>query len=259
LCIADTTALIALRMHDDNDVYDEENAYAADSPEDVDQAEPPSPAAPSVRSPETTRSLTSHKSRHRNGFAHMDLYPEADDQAYSAALNAPKQPGKSAMGGLLPFANHSAQAFLSKTKVTPHSDPDSTVISVAEGDNTDNHCDSADTSTPNVSRRVRTSMIARHQYLNSEELRREVTDSSTKQVSLPLMYPQNILAWSHMRYAALDIGRSYYYRIMIFTAFFALFVAGTVIFLFFLLSQSINLDAEMYIVSACVLRPICCN
>lgn len=52
-------------------------------------------------------------------------------------------------------------------------------------------------------------------------------------LSVPILYPQNIIAWSHARHAILDLGRSYNYRIQAFTAFFGLYCVLAVIVLFF--------------------------
>jgi hypothetical protein len=48
-----------------------------------------------------------------------------------------------------------------------------------------------------------------------EQIRTYVVDPSARVVSLPLLYPQNVVAWSHIRGAAADMGRSYYYRIQV--------------------------------------------
>jgi hypothetical protein len=42
-----------------------------------------------------------------------------------------------------------------------------------------------------------------------------VLSPSLHNVSLPLLYPQNVVAWSHIRGAVADMGRSYYYRVQV--------------------------------------------
>jgi uncharacterized membrane protein len=88
-----------------------------------------------------------------------------------------------------------------------------------------------------VSRRMRTSIVARHRLLRTDELLKHVLVPATQCVSIPILYPQNVIAWSHLRMCTMDIGRSYYYRIMLFTSFFAIFVLFSVLFLFFIVSE----------------------
>ena len=61
---------------------------------------------------------------------------------------------------------------------------------------------------------------------------------SIKHVSVPVFYPQNIIAWSHIRHSAMNVGQSFYRRILVFTTFFGIFVFGSVAYSFVLLAMN---------------------
>jgi hypothetical protein len=82
-----------------------------------------------------------------------------------------------------------------------------------------------------VGLRVRTAMVKRHALLPQEQVQRQMLRPSAQHISLPLLYPQNLIAWAHIRSVTLDHGRSFYQRILLFTSFFGLYVLGAVIYL----------------------------
>jgi hypothetical protein len=173
----------------------------------------------------------------------MDIFPVREDADYQRIL--PTLFGGSGHGGVrLRGGRRDVVAGGVPTKLgaaaahgggddSAHLDDDSIGISSSEGADP-----SAMQRVPTVSRRIRRSIIARHALLSDDDVRAHILAPSAMHVSLPLLYPQNLIAWSHVRQAVNDLGRSYYYRIQLYTSFFFLMVVTAVIFLFFVLSRS---------------------
>jgi hypothetical protein len=216
--------------------------------------------------------LLRHRSNYKQQFAHMELFPERDDKAFAQLLKPQHIPlehfvpsgfdsetiqekphrSSTTLTHILPTSSlKSLPSGGGGATVPMKTGMKSTAVVIANSNVLGDDPEDEFLAPVVVARRIQENMLTKHQCLTSRELRDEVLGESMLHVSLPLLYPQNVIAWSHMRSTAMDMGRSYYYRIMIFTTLFASVVGASVVFLFFMLAHSFQMNADTVIVRAC--------
>jgi hypothetical protein len=175
-------------------------------------ATPLTPAPPRAQTARLLRALTG---QNKAQYAHMDANPELEDEDYTPVVAHLVRPA-------------------SRSEVTLRQRKSTAVVPAAALSGTTVSQSSGTFSKNSIAHVIKSQIVARSALLSPEEVMRHMIVPAQQIVGFPLLYPGNIISWSHIRMCVLDIGRSFYLRIMLFTSFFAVFCVFCIVYLFFM-------------------------